>query len=283
MSTTEKDYEHSRSGGWQHAKLSGHKNEEKVCFLFNDEDYQKTFAKRALIPPILYACIGGKNEKNVPCVLGNSTKSKTDLTVYCENNHQATISIKKSEGGQVYLIGVDRFIEGFEKQFNTNIPEEIKDSIRLYFFGHPNIKVLLEDKSVTRNMSDNLISYQKRHGRLVWDAIKNYNPKKANDLLLWFKDEISHITDFCFSRGLAINTYHWANYVWYINKIGESNVDVLFNINELCKNSNLNKDLVTPGTTNGGSTILLPFGFVQWHQEKIQFHHSLNKLLTICN
>ena len=32
------------------------------------------------------------------------------------------------------------------------------------------------------------------------------------------------------------------------------------------------------GKKNGGSTISLPFGFVQWHQGKIQFHHNLESI-----
>ena len=32
------------------------------------------------------------------------------------------------------------------------------------------------------------------------------------------------------------------------------------------------------GTTNGGTTIQLPFGFVQWHQHQMQFHHNYYKI-----
>ena len=31
-------------------------------------------------------------------------------------------------------------------------------------------------------------------------------------------------------------------------------------------------------STNGGTTIQLPFGFVQWHKGQLQFHHSFYKL-----
>ena len=32
------------------------------------------------------------------------------------------------------------------------------------------------------------------------------------------------------------------------------------------------------GSRMGGSTILLPFGFVQWHQHAMQFHHRLKSI-----
>lgn len=41
------------------------------------------------------------------------------------------------------------------------------------------------------------------------------------------------------------------------------------------------------GTKNGGSTIQLPFGFVQWHSPRkvipgnLQFHHSYDKMIEL--
>lgn len=35
------------------------------------------------------------------------------------------------------------------------------------------------------------------------------------------------------------------------------------------------------GYKNGGTTIQLPFGFVQWHQSSMQFHHSFDKIRNI--
>lgn len=41
------------------------------------------------------------------------------------------------------------------------------------------------------------------------------------------------------------------------------------------------------GTRNGGSTIQLPFGFVQWHSPRkiipgnLQFHHSYKKIKSL--
>ena len=103
----------------------------------------------------------------------------------------------------------------------------------------------------------------------------------ADSLLNWFKDNIDKIADFCFSRGLAKDSSNWAQYVWYINLLGEDNVDTIFSITDIKSAVIKHKELVFPSKQNGGSTTQLPFGFVQWHQAKMQFHHKFEKLAEI--
>ena len=67
---------------------------------------------------------GGLNETNVPSVHGDKTKNKSDLKVILSNGEVINISVKKSLGGQVYLITADRFITGFEKIYLKEIPEK---------------------------------------------------------------------------------------------------------------------------------------------------------------
>ena len=76
----------------------------------------------------------------------------------------------------------------------------------------------------------------------------------------------------------------WADVVWYKNTLGENVIDVIFNLEDL-KNKISFKDVVY-GTKYGGTTIRLPFGFVQCIvQQKIpgemQFHHDYSKLRGI--
>ena len=40
---------------------------------------------------------------------------------------------------------------------------------------------------------------------------------------------------------------------------------------------------ITYGNNNGGTTIQLPFGFVQWHKGQMQFHHSYEKIRNLLN
>ena len=267
-----------RATGWQHAKLSGHKNENNVERLFDDTDFRERFSKRLGIGNIVSVSVGGLREKDVESVLGGVTKSKTDLVLLLEDGQRVNISIKKSEGGQVYLINVNRFIDGYEKQFSTTIPDDIKDSLHLYFYGHTQTLQLLNNTSVEADESETLIKYQQRKERFVWQSLVNYNLAKADRFLTWVKDNITNITDFCFSRGLAKNQSDWADYVWYINLVGEDDLDAIFSISDIKISVSNNKEYIKPGVKNGGSTILLPFGFVQWHQKQMQFHHSYKLL-----
>lgn len=270
-----------RASGWRHAKLSGHENESDVETLFKDQSFRDSFSKRLKIGTIVSASVGGLCETNVPSVLGKKTKSKTDLQLLLADGTRINVSIKKSPGGQVYLIGVENFINGFEKQFNTTIPEDIKDSLRLYFFGHPNTNALLNDANVVKGEDSLLIQYQREHNRLVWKSLYNYNKPKADALMTWFKDNMGNIATFCFSSGLASNKDDWADYVWYVNELGEGDFDHIFSIKDIVAAVVKNQAMVLPSSKNGGSTTYLPLGFVQWHQEKMQFHHSMEKLLQI--
>ena len=87
--------------------------------------------------------------------------------------------------------------------------------------------------------------------------------------------------DICFARGLASKREDWAQIVWYVNLVGESALDQMFYLPDL-------REIIPPtafyGAKNCGSTIQLPFGFVQWHSPRkvipgsMQFHHSYAKL-----
>lgn len=267
-----------RATGWQHAKLSGHENESDVEQLFNDDNFRVAFSKRLGIGEIASATVGGLRETDVISVFGDKTKSKTDLTIVLKDGNTVNISIKKSWGGQVYLIGVDRFIAGFEKHFDKEIPAQIKELLYIYFYGSPKTDSLLNDAKVIANETAALVSYQKKHNRLVWTSLYNWDKSKADSLLQWFKDNISEIAEYCFARGLAKDKKDWAQYVWYINLLGEDDFDEIFSISDIKSAMSSHLDEVCPSSQNGGSTTQLPFGFVQWHQQKMQFHHSLEKL-----
>lgn len=273
------DNRRDRSTGWKHAKLSGHENEAKVEHMFEDKDFCSEFSARLGIGEIKSASVGGLCETDVECVLGGHTKSKTDLVIELVDGSKVKISIKKSSGGQVYLIGVDRFVTGFEKQFSVVIPDDIKDSLKLYFYGHADTYNLLINPAITAGQTDQLINYQNRKGRLVWDSLVKMDKEKADRLLQWFRDNAANIAEYCFSRGLAKNSDDWADYVWYVNYLGEDDFDIIFSISDIREAISSHLDMVVPGKRTGGSTILMPFGFVQWHQKQMQFHHSL---VTLC-
>ena len=116
-----------------------------------------------------------------------------------------------------------------------------------------------------------------------------YNETLYNKLLIWFRDNIYNITDFCFSKGLAKNKEDWADIVWYKNELGENSVDKMFLISEIRSKVIEKLDLIEYGNIHGGTTIQLPFGFVQWHSPQktfpgcLQFHHSYDKIQNIAD
>lgn len=271
-----------RAAGWQHAKRSGHENEAILEeLMLHDQDVRQSFLSRVGKPSetIVDIEIGGLHEKNVPCVFtGETTKSKSDMYVTLSDGSHYNISIKKSLGGQVYLIGATRFINGFEIQYNKTIPERIKKAIYLFWGYSDDVSGIVESIGTKK-------AYETRKHRLVADTLKLYDETLYYDLLQWFKDNMYDIANFCFSKGLARNERDWATVVWYKNELGENQVDELFVIDDLCTLlQNAANQNTFYGKVGGGTTIQLPFGFVQWHSptKKIpgdmQFHHGYEKI-----
>lgn len=274
----------NRSEGWTHAKISGHKNEDLIkAKLLSDTKFQSKFAAEVKIDSqILSIDGGGKNEKLVSDVFGGKTKSKTDATILWKNNNISKLSIKKSDGGQVYLIGVDRFIKGFEKQFNKKIEPDIVRAFNLFFGGAEDVLNVIA--SIDRSgMKPSIKKYELRKKRLTWQSLSKYDKNLSDKFIDWFKNNIKNICIFCFSKGLSVDSNDWSDYIWYRNEVMENISDAIFLINDIalgCEKLNSKND-IKAGTRGGGTTINLPFGFVQWHQSKMQFHHQKNKILEV--
>lgn len=258
----------NRSEGWSHAKKSGAENENLSKRFV--EDNPKLFSSPFGKTQIVNVCANGLNEKNVDSILGGSTKSKADLCITYNDDSKIKLSIKKSSRGQVYLIKSSRFISGFKAQFGIEIPSDVVKSISL-FFGE-------DDNAIKDYEKCELSAYERKRNRLTAESMIRYAPDCYTILLDWFRQNIENITLFCFAYGLAKNEDDRAQYVWYNNELGENNDSIIFDINKLAKESVKYKKNINYGTRNGGTTIILPFGFVQWHQNSMQFHHSLDDL-----
>ncbi len=272
-----------RAAGWQHAKLSGHKNEDRVKILLDtNEDFQQHFLNRIKRPReiIVKTSVGGLHETNVPGVNGNKTKSKTDLKVYLSSNKLINVSIKKSLSGQVYFVRAGLFINTFEKQFETSIPCPVKRAIKLYWAAADDAVDIIKqyaDKTQKRNFN-----LQVRHKSLNADTLKKYDESLYNELLKWFTENAYKLAKLSFSIGAVCNECDWSDFVWYINLLGENCIDEMFYIEDICNAAQrVAKEETYYGSKNGGTTIQLPFGFVQWHQEQLQFHHIYEKINNI--
>lgn len=272
-----------RATGWQYAKLSGHKNEDLVKELMDsNRDFQQHFLNRIdrSRATIKETSIGGLHETNVPSVNGRKTKSKTDLKVYLNTNEVVNVSIKKSLGGQVYFVRAGLFIDTFEKQFDVKIPSDVQRAINLFWKAADDAVEIIErfgDRSNSKNFD-----LQMRHESLNSTTLKAYDEHLYNVLLNWFTDNAYELAKLSFSMGAVRDSKEWSDFVWYINLLGENDTDDIFFIDDIC---NAVQDVAHNETyyssSNGGTTIQLPFGFVQWHQGQLQFHHSYDKLKNI--
>ena len=269
----------NRSEGWTYAKRSGHENEQRAKAKFDDEHFCKVFSNRLGIGRIVSADVGGLHEKSVPGVFGRKTKSKTDLKLHLDDGSIINISIKKSWGGQAAYQTIDSFLQGFEKQFALTVPDDIKYLFNLFFSSTPDAKEILEDPKVINKQNEYWVDIQKRHNCLNWTSLQNWDSSSANKFLQWFKDNIGSLAEYCFAKGLASDSDEWVDYIWFINLLGDEDLDEILSIKDIVDTVNKHPEEVIPGTKNGGTTIQLPFGFAQWHHAKIQVHDDLSKLL----
>ena len=275
----------NRAEGWTFAKLSGHKNENRLAKLINDDStYKKHLQNRLGLKEEILSCKeGGIFEKNTKDIFGKSTKRKTDLILTCGNNTFVNISLKKSRSGQAYLIGLDRFIEGFQKQFNTKIDKDVIEALNLFFGNSDKVKNIITDPKY-KDIAIKIKKYETRKNRLTHETLKLYDSKLADILIHWFRQNIANLFLFCFERGLGSEKNDWAHFIFYLNLVEDVNIDNIFNIKELfMKYKNLtpqHKEKIIFGDRNGGTTIVLPFGSVQWHLNQMQFRHEISSLLN---
>ncbi len=275
--------ENNRSKSWGNAKISGHKNEELIkTFLERKKNQQKLLERINLHNEIIDSIsVGGLHETNVESIItGKTTKSKTDLKIICNSGKTINISIKKSLGGQVYLVRAGLFIEIFQTQFNKQIPENIQRAIRLFWAEDKDAVSIINKYADKNNIKD--YNQQLKHKSLNATTLMTYDKKLANDLLDWFKSNIYELTKLSFAMGAAKNSSEWSDFVWYKNMLKENKVDNIIPINNICKMAYKHRETeVYFGDKNGGTTIQLPFGFVQWHQSKMQFHHNYKKIINL--
>ena len=274
----------NRAEGWQFAKLSGHENELLIQGMLECEaNEQRKLLERIGSPTtkIIKIEIGGLHETNVASVLGDTTKAKTDIIVSLSDSSTHNISLKKSNGGQAYMISVDRFIKGFELQYKKTVPQNIKRALQL-FYG------TAEDKNdIAKELSqrEKFFDYELKHG-LTATTLKKYDASLHSSLLSWFQANMREITDYCFSRGLATNESDWADFIWYRNLVEpkHKDMDEFFRISDICKLAQEQAmTKVFYGKVGGGTTIQLPWDYVQWHQAVMQFHHKCSKIKIMFN
>ena len=273
-----------RSAGWQHAKVSGHRNEELLAnSLAGGEAGAELSRVLGLDCSGMSVDGGGLGEKRFASVIGSSpTPSKTDLKVHWDEPGFTTrISLKKSAEGQAFMIGADRFLAGFEGQFSCEIPTSVQRALRLYLGYASDSEARLASVPA---VSTRIRAQEEHHGhRMVWETLARHDAGMAEDLLQWIRDNLADIVRFTFARGLVTADSEWADLLVYSNWVDPDVEEALtvFDIEDLAVAAASRPELVFPGPRNGGSTILLPFGSLQWHQNEAQLRHKLDKILNL--
>ena len=264
--------------GWRHAKLSGHANEDRIeHLLLGDRAAQEKFLARIGRNgrSIVSVSGGGLGEAHVPSVFGpgEMTTPKADMYVKLDDGETVTFSIKKSLAGQVYLVTIENFIKAYEGNFGP-IPDVVKRGIALYWGSAADVQSVIDRFGTCREL-------ESRKHRIVAETMRRFDKDVHDAFLKWFVRNAGNLSELCFARGGAKDPKDWAQYVWYRNELGETSVDAIFKVSDVCAAVSKEAERLTAfGEVNGGSTIQLPFGFVQWHSPQktipgsIQFHHK---------
>lgn len=235
-----------------------------------------------------HATAGGIEATHGSCVLGGVTPSKTDLVVRWNSGRVARISLKKSEGGQVWLVTPERFIAGFEAQYGKRVPELVRQGLRLFIgpLSLPEMNSALAGrKPLGPTRSKDGKSQEIHQQRFVAATLEAIAPQAWTATLGWFREELPLVIELCFARGLCADAQAQAEFVWYYlcdeatGRLQESRVIPIASIVGAAKNMPLARRAVA-GPRNGGSTITLPFGFLQMHRpaggNQLQFQHGLD-------
>lgn len=253
---------------------------------FSSELYFKVFGK--VFKGKAVASGGGKAAKKVPSVIGYLTQPKVDLSVKWGNGSTARISIKKSLGGQVWLVSLKNFLAALDGQYGIFPEKKVVEGLGL-FIGAPGFKdkVDLQKQNLRGPLHRGGKPLEIHQGRLCADTIIKNLPDHWNELINWFNQNITSIADLCFSKGLCKFSEDQADTLWYFDLKQEKS----FGINSIIRIKDIldkMKHLQNPciaGEKNCGTTIQLPFGFLQMHSpgetNEMQFHHSFQKLKAI--
>lgn len=294
----------NRAEGWEHAKRSGHQREiDLAAELRSDSEFsswfhEEIFGTSESIAPMV--ATSGASMDRVPSVLGDLTIPKIDFEVVWPRSSEsrAKVSLKKSETGQVWLVTRDRFIRGFEAQFGRSVSDAVVEGLRLF------IGPLEESEMVQALAGRPLLGGMSRSGglpqemhqrRFVAATLDAYFRDIWRETLGWFRSEAHRIADLCFRRGLAAQPEHYASGLLYsINDPSSGTVgNHYFALTELVDRiQSLAPDFrAVVGPRFGGSTVLLPFGFLQMHNPRprgqaswnnqLQFHHQLKQIQAL--
>ncbi len=279
----------NRSEGWSHAKKTGHENESaygKIIASNHAQLNDVVLSKYDSIPDGEYD-IEVDGNKKVPSIFDDKTTSKVDIEVFWPSGERMGVSLKKSSGGQAWLVTVPRFFSAVEHYSNRKIDAEVRTGVSL-FIGGSNVdtyeELFTEALNNDKKSNPKMAVQEEHQRRLMATSLQKNLPKIWDKTIEFFNQNISLITELTFAKGASLNDRDCADVVIY-NKITKTKN--FFPIPDLVRKAQdqVKVSPVVAGTRNGGSTLILPTGNMQMHRpsgdNQMQFRHEYARILLL--
>lgn len=266
-------------------KLSGHANEIKIAEeLNNNKAFRMHFCDRVgrSESDFRLAEAGGLHAAKEDGVLGEKTTGKTDVAVFWADGKRTNISIKKAAGGQVYLVSARNFVAVYEAQYNVIVPSRVRRALAFFIGEDRESRSILEATDISVDGEDARKIAIESNYRLMFNVIKNYDPRMATEMLRFLKDEIDNVFELSFSAGAVKDRSLWSDILWHKNLVDPEGMGLDYMIPMAVVKAALQRrgdqNVVEPGPQNAGSTIHLPFGHLQYHKRQLEFYQKLKKI-----
>lgn len=223
----------------------------------------------------------------VPDVFGTLTTPKSDATLTYSCGSKQTISIKKpsASGGQAHLTKVARFLHALQIQ-GVTVPADVSWVLES-FTGETNDVPIVQFAAGVRINSPLIKKYgmpaELHQNRLYPSTIRAQFPGRWEVFSKWFEKHLPEITHLCFRTGYCADLLNHADRLFW----GKTNC--FYDLKRLIAHMDGNHIEPSRRGYYAGSTITLPWGFVQVHRPgksegpyQLQFHYSMQQLLELC-
>lgn len=265
--------------------------------LNSDAAFRRKVCDAISKPDSMFLCAKAGKDLNISKVEnvvpgGRKVSPKTSFRIFWKDGSKSNFrtTTSNSYSSQIHLQNADSFISEFSKKFCLSIPTQVQEALRLFSGKHPNQQEILSSipvdyvgEKVRRKVEVNYFN------RLTLASMYGYDEDMPKCFLAWIRENCDKLFLYCFGIGAAKDPGEMVDFMWY--RVGDSGTDK-FEIYDLkCISKTLSsminsKDkgtkLVYPNDgAQLGSTIALPFGNLQQHENKLQFRHSREKLKAI--
>ena len=184
-----------------------------------------------------------------------------------------------SPTGQVFLVTVENFFEGLRIHYQVESTPNVKHCLELFIGSKPSlVQEFMSRHELKGPLHKSGVLLEQHQSRLVAATLATHLPDAWQETLSWMQENIGEITDLCFARGMAAKPTDWATHLWYYITDQSPQIDQVIAISDLVAAAEKNRTTVSAGPNNGGSTLNMPFGFLQMHQSQMQFHHRQDSI-----